>query len=492
MKTSSLTKLLLGLAALLSIASIVTVFLYTTDLAFSVWEHLSNAPLLVRIGYGITAFLVGSSVVWLLFKLFRPAPERQKRQINSETDLLEYIDELEAQGIDTDSALKELHTLNQRKQAGKIHIALCGDISTGKSSLVKALLPDHDILTSPAGGSTRKITEYQWTSPAGDQLIIADLPGLNEASGNLDPLTLEESARSHVVIFVVDGDLTRDQYKVLKNLLALNKPLILALNKTDQLDEQEKALLREQLKKRLPEQQNIKIALISAGGEEEVIQVDAQGREQRVTRPRKPDVGELTQALQQILDNDPDTLHQLRDAAVFTLAQTKLEQEALAFRKQKADEIIKNYSRRAMLGAMAAVTPGSDIVIQGVISYKMVTALAENYKVPVKSINIDRFLELASKHVTRTIPLVLAVTGNILKVFPGAGTLAGGVVHAIAYGLILESLGKAVSDTLAARGDLPLQPALKLYEEKLGENLESRAKQLAVYAIKQVGNKDKD
>ena len=487
MKSSSLTKLLLGLAVVLTIASVITVFLYTTDLAFSVWEHLSGAPMIVRLVYGLLALLVGAVVAWLLFKLFRPARAREQRRIRSEADLLDYISELEAQGIDTDGAMKELETLSQRKQAGEIHIALCGDISTGKSSLVKALLPQHDVHISPAGGSTREITQYEWTSPAGDRLIITDLPGLNEADGELDAVTLEESARSHVVIFLVEGDLTRDQNKVLQNLLDLKKPLILALNKTDQLDEAEKKLLSGQLRSRLPQQDNVAVALISSGGEEDVIRVGPDGSEQHLTRPREPDVADLVTALQKMLDNDPQTLNQLRDAAVFTLAQNKLDQQALAFRKQKADEIIEKYSRRAMLGAMAAVTPGSDILIQGVISYKMVRALAENYQAPVKAINIDRFLELASKHVTRTVPLVLAVTGNILKVFPGAGTLAGGVVHAIAYGLILESLGKAVSDTLAARGDLPPQPALKLYEEKLGENLESRAKQLAVYAIKQAG-----
>ncbi|RTZ59583.1 MAG: GTP-binding protein, partial [Gammaproteobacteria bacterium] len=186
MKSSSLTKLLLGLAVVLTIASVITVFLYTTDLAFSVWEHLSGAPLIVRLVYGLLALLVGAVVAWLLFKLFRPARAREQRQIRSEADLLDYISELEAQGIDTDGAMKELETLSQRKQAGEIHIALCGDISTGKSSLVKALLPQHDVHISPAGGSTREITQYEWTSPAGDRLIITDLPGLNEADGELD------------------------------------------------------------------------------------------------------------------------------------------------------------------------------------------------------------------------------------------------------------------------------------------------------------------
>jgi len=78
------------------------------------------------------------------------------------------------------------------------------------------------------------------------------------------------------------------------------------------------------------------------------------------------------------------------------------------------------------------------------------------------------------------------VAGNALKAFPGVGTLTGGLVHAVAYGLLFDSLGRAVTETLAARGALPEQVALRTFEEKLSEDVETRARRLAKLAAAQV------
>ena len=43
----------------------------------------------------------------------------------------------------------------------------------------------------------------------------------------------QEAMRAHLVIYVCDGDLTRSQSEEIKQLCVLNKPIILALNKTD-------------------------------------------------------------------------------------------------------------------------------------------------------------------------------------------------------------------------------------------------------------------
>ncbi len=75
-----------------------------------------------------------------------------------------------------------MRVLAERKAAGDFRIALFGEISTGKSAVIRALLPQaDDIGISARGGSTREITDYLWTSTAGDRLIISDVPGLNEA-----------------------------------------------------------------------------------------------------------------------------------------------------------------------------------------------------------------------------------------------------------------------------------------------------------------------
>jgi hypothetical protein len=56
--------------------------------------------------------------------------------------------------------------------------------------------------------------------------------------------------------------------------------------------------------------------------------------------------------------------------------------------------------------------------------------------------------------VRNTTAIVLAIAGNALKAFPGLGTLGGGMLHAVAYGLVFDSVGRALADTLRERSAL--------------------------------------
>ena len=49
---------------------------------------------------------------------------------------------------------------------------------------------------------------------------------------------------------------------------------------------------------------------------------------------------------------------------------------------------------------------------------------------------------------------LLAVAGNALKAFPGVGTIAGGLTHAVAYGLIFDALGNGLRSSLDEGGAL--------------------------------------
>ena len=64
-------------------------------------------------------------------------------------------------------------------------------------------------------------------------------------------------------------------------------------------------------------------------------------------------------------------------------------------------------------------------------------------------------------------------------------------MHAVAYGLIFDSLGRAVIETLETRGELNPAPAALMFEDKLGEDLEKRARFFAKLALAGRG-KDKD
>ena len=152
---------------------------------------------------------------------------------------------------------------------------------------------------------------------------------------------------------------------------------------------------------------------------------------------------------------------------------------------------MQSYSKRAVVGALAAVAPGSDIIIQGVLATRLIQSLCKVYGVSVKEVQIESFLRLAGGRVKKMTAITLAITGNALKAFPGVGTLTGGLVHAVAYGMIFESLGRAASETLASRGDLRPYPAAKAFEEILNDNLEAGAVRFAKLALAEKVKKEK-
>jgi hypothetical protein len=117
-------------------------------------------------------------------------------------------------------------------------------------------------------------------------------------------------------------------------------------------------------------------------------------------------------------------------------------------REREAAAAVNRYTRRAVVGALAAVMPGSDLVIQGVLAAGLVRELCALYEVPGRDLDIEAFLGEVRLTVRTSASLVLAIAGNAAKAFPGLGTLGGGVLHAIAYGLIFDSLGRAVAATL--------------------------------------------
>jgi hypothetical protein len=173
----------------------------------------------------------------------------------------------------------------------------------------------------------------------------------------------------------------------------------------------------------------------------------------------------------------------LRDTAVFKLTARKLEQSRLDHRTRKSAELVKTYTGRAVVGGLAAISPGTDILIQGYLGTRMVKSLCELYEVPAGELELQKLLTLTQKQVRTALPLLLAVAGNAAKAFPGVGTLAGGLMHAVAYGLIFDALGRAVVRTLETRGELRPVPASLAFRDNLAVDVEARARKMLRLAL---------
>jgi len=464
-----------------------------TRSALDVWDRLQDLPTALFYIYSglIVALIVFS--VWLIYKLLKPSQlglDASTENI-SEDYILEELDQAETVGVDTAQLRREIEHLQERKDTGKIYVALFGDVSTGKSSIINALLPDENtnkatLEINVRGGSTQDVHQYTWKSSSGDELVLTDLPGRNEANGELDEMTKQEAVRAQLVVYVMDSDLSRSQYEDIRQLKSFGKPMVVALNKSDRFNDEEKQLLAERFQQQFQSQTDvdkrqkpINLVFVQSGGEEEVIKAFPDGHEEKLIRQRKADVSALAHAVQDEIDKQSEVLESLRDASVFVLVKQQLDVAKQDFRDEEALRIIKSSTKKAVFGALASVSPGSDLVIQGILGTQMIKGLCGLYDVPVRQLDIDSLLDFSTGQMKKSVPLLLAVAGNGMKAFPGIGTITGGVTHAVAYGLIFDSLGRAVNKTLQQRGKLKPAPAAITFKEMLSEDLESRAKLFA-------------
>ncbi len=470
---------------------------FATKNFLDLWDRLQLLPTWLFYTYSTLIVAVILFSGWLIVKLVsggrsttalkRPAPKPV-----TEASLTQDIAQIKAAGMDTTPLEVEIAELQERRTAGNVHVAFFGDISTGKSSIIKALLPEAGVEINLRGGSTREIREYTWQILAGDRLLLTDLPGRNEAEGTLDAAARDEAIRAHIVVYVTDSDLSRTQFQDLQELAAFGKPLLIAINKRDQYTAEEQAQLAQRIRSRFDSPkitETPKVLFIQSGGTEEIVRVYPDGREETIQRPRKTDISALATHLQTEIDQRLDNLTQQRDTSVLNLVQEKLDTTREDYRRTQAEKIVRSYTHKAILGALASVSPGTDLVIQGVIGTRMVQELCKLYDSPVSQLDIDQFLNFTQGKLGKSIPLLLAVAGNGLKAFPGVGTVAGGLVHAVAYGLIFDALGKSVAHTLEQRGALKAAPAAATFQEMLSGNLEERTKTFARLVIEQYRGK---
>ena len=423
---------------------------------------------------------VGVLVVWWLLR-----PRRKRRPVAApdRASLQQRIHRLGEHGAETGTLSAELGELDRRRASARVYVALFGEISTGKSSLIRALVPQAMLSSDVRGGTTDQVSHHDGRLPDGRTLVLADVPGSREAGGEAhETMAREEALRAHAVIYLCAGDLTRGQAGELRWLADFGKPLLLVLNKADQWPREERDALLTRLRQLSKDSASAVIA-ISAGGSERYRRALADGSSESVERQRAPAIEPLLTALARLTRPGADALEPLREHAVLAGLHQRTGLLEAQTRAEQASHIVRKYARRAIVGAVAAVAPGSDLVIQGVLATGMTRDLAHLYGVRATEVQIEDFVRQARLTLRSGTSIVLAVAGNALKAFPGLGTLGGGVLHAFAYALIFDSMGRALAASLADRQTLDQDDAGQRMKALLTSPDSGRLRQLASQTI---------
>jgi len=434
-----------------------------TDSALVVWERLRVAPQWLRIGFLVLLGMLGLLAAWLVWRILHPGATRKPVAEPIDHTRIQQRAAALPQDDPTVALLqREFEDSEARQASQRLYVALFGDISAGKSALLSALsgtAAESDVV----GGTTRAVAHADVVLEDGLTLDLADVPGSNEVDGeSWAELAKAEAARAHALVYVSDGEPTRTQDADLRRIGRFGKPLLLALNKADRYRDDELVQVLTRLRQRYADVA-MAVLPIQAGGVERLRTADGSETE----RARVIQVDTLVGQLRVIARRGSQTFEPAREQSVLAQADEVLSMRETELRSQRSIACVRKYTRRAVIGALAAVAPGTDLIIQGALGTAMVRELAGIHGLRVRDVDIDGLIDNVGSIARTTASVTLAIAGNALKAFPGLGTVGGGLVHAVAYGLVFDSLGRAVAATLAQANALDRGATLDAFEAEL-------------------------
>ncbi|HEY4139331.1 MAG TPA: GTPase, partial [Casimicrobiaceae bacterium] len=325
----------------------------------ALWNELRDFPPWLQIIVGVIVAVVIVAAIVFARRILRP---RRRKKIPAAAPTRAEVDlrliALRDRNAETAALQSELEELDRRARSDELYVAVFGEISAGKSSLIRALTNDADAQIDVIGGTTRAVAHYRGNLD-GTTLTLADVPGSHEIGGAArEHLARDEALRAHVVLYVCAGDLTRDQDSELRGLRGFGKPLVFALNKVDQFSDAERAALENTLKIRYASLSDAQI-VVSAGGTEQFERRLPDGRRESVERERVPNIGALRTVLASFAVGGSKSLEPSREAAVLTSVNQRADALESVSKERDADAIVAKYTKRAVIGALAAVVPGS-------------------------------------------------------------------------------------------------------------------------------------
>ena len=269
---------------------------------------------------------------------------------------------------------------------GHLHLAAFGRVSTGKSSLLNALIGEEAFSVSPLHGETRHSSMQPWSEVEAGGVFLIDTPGLDEAGGeDREAMAREVAGRSDLVIFVLDSDITDTELHALQALLAQGRPVLVALNKSDLFTSDEKAALLESIREKthgMVEPAHI-LAVAAQPRPQIVVEVDDSGNETECERQREPDVGTLRLRLWDILDAEGKTLAALNASLFAADLSDQVGRRILAARREIGEKLVRTYCVGKGIAVAFNPVPVADLFAAAFIDVGMVVHLSRVYDLPL-------------------------------------------------------------------------------------------------------------
>ena len=338
---------------------------------------------------------------------------------------------------------------------GHLHLSVFGRVSTGKSSLLNALIGEERFSVSPLHGETRRSSMQPWKEVEAGGVFLIDTPGLDEAGGeDREAMAKEVAGRSDLVIFVLDSDMTQTELQALRAILTQGRPVLVALNKSDLYTAGERDALLASIRAKTRDivDPDHVIAAAAQPRPQLVVSRAATGEEMTSERPQEPDVEALRLRLWDILEAEGKTLAALNASLFAADLSDQVGRRILAARRELGEKLVRTYCVAKGIAVAFNPIPVADLFAAAFIDVGMVVHLSRVYDLPLSRSEAGSIVKVIVAESAALMGTVWALhlVSSALKVGTiGLSTiLTAGAQGAIAY-YSTYLVGRAADDYLA-------------------------------------------
>jgi len=339
----------------------------------------------------------------------------------------------------------QIEAMLAKLEQGHIHIAVLGRVGVGKSSLLNALLGKSQFSISPLHGETRHVSMAQvqsegWQQVDAGGVFLLDTPGINEVDGEArETMAHDVAARSDLVLFVLDSDMSKSERDALSIVVQHNRPVLVVLNKIDRFVESDIQRLVDSIARHcrgLVDANHI-ITAAAQPRPQTVIHVDAHGHETASLRERSTRIDALQQRLWEVLESEGKTLAALNAGLFASRLSEQVAERILATRRLLAERLIRTYSVAKGVAVALNPIPVADLFAAAVMDITMVLHMSRVYGLPLTRREAGSLVQVIAAQMLALMGTVWAVNLASSALKAGTGGLStmvtAGAQGAIAY-----------------------------------------------------------
>ena len=315
----------------------------------------------------------------------------------------------ERSGLELEIA--ELSNMLLKLDRAVFQVAVFGMVGRGKSSLLNALIGQEVFQAGVLHGVTKERQQVVWEidnwqdafdldkdTPATlhEAIEFIDTPGIDEVDGEERQILAGEIARqADLILFIIAGDITELELKMLSQLRSAGKPMLLVFNKVDLYPDYDRQTIYtkirdERVREILSPNEIIMVAAAP-------LVVRASQREDGSMgvsyHPSTPQVAALKSRIVEILQREGKSLAALNAMLAADRIQTQTLDRKMDSRNEAANDIIWQFvMAKAIAIALNPIT-AADIIGGAAIDIAMVIRLSKLYGIPMTRSGATKLLQ---------------------------------------------------------------------------------------------------